>query len=291
LIKDQKRGRSGGEKVLLLENVQHVRWMAEETVKYRAYTSFYMFGVALLGVSEVGEGAAVNTKAHRMGILPGQKGEALALLRLLTPVMKQACSLAAVQGIRECMESLGGVGYCENVEDGGVLNIARLLRNANVNPIWEGTTSVLAEDLLRALRVGSGKAVETLDATVGNWLKSALTAGRVGEVFGREVELIWRLFGELKNLLATKAEDELLWKGRVVLRLVSNIFCTALLLLDAAVDEDEVAVAVARRWAVLVGAEESRGTEWLYQAAMDRRIFLGDGEPESNTSRQTLAKL
>jgi alkylation response protein AidB-like acyl-CoA dehydrogenase len=67
-----------------------------------------------------------------------------ALLRGLTPITKLATARLAVAGAAEAMESLGGVGYCE---DSG---LPALVRNTHVMPIWEGTTNVLALDLLRA---------------------------------------------------------------------------------------------------------------------------------------------
>ena len=48
------------------------------------------------------------------------------------------------------LEAFGGAGY---VEDTG---LPRLLRDAQVLPIWEGTTNVLSLDLLRALTGESG---------------------------------------------------------------------------------------------------------------------------------------
>lgn len=66
------------------------------------------------------------------------------LLRLLTPVAKLTTAKQCVAGISEILECFGGAGY---VEDTG---IARLLRDAQVLPIWEGTTNVLSLDLLRA---------------------------------------------------------------------------------------------------------------------------------------------
>ena len=42
------------------------------------------------------------------------------------------------------MEAVGGVGYCEDS------TIPALVRNTHVIPIWEGTTNVLALDLMRA---------------------------------------------------------------------------------------------------------------------------------------------
>ena len=70
------------------------------------------------------------------------------LLRLLTPVMKLTTGKQAVSVASEVLESFGGAGY---VEDTG---LPVLLRDAQVLPIWEGTTNVLALDTLRALRGG-----------------------------------------------------------------------------------------------------------------------------------------
>jgi alkylation response protein AidB-like acyl-CoA dehydrogenase len=66
------------------------------------------------------------------------------LLRLLTPVAKLTTAKQCVGGLSEILECFGGAGY---VEDTG---IPRLLRDAQVLPIWEGTTNVLSLDLLRA---------------------------------------------------------------------------------------------------------------------------------------------
>ena len=70
--------------------------------------------------------------------IPGVKDVAMAkhLLRLLTPALKGHCSKTAIAGLQECMECMGGVGYLEN--DDMQFNIARLYRDANVLPIWEG---------------------------------------------------------------------------------------------------------------------------------------------------------
>lgn len=85
--------------------------------------------MALLGLAEAGwRDTAQHTAIS--AILPREQKQAGQLLRLLTPVMKARCSLAATLGTRECMESLGGVGYCEN---DGLLNVARILRDNAVN--------------------------------------------------------------------------------------------------------------------------------------------------------------
>lgn len=65
------------------------------------------------------------------------------MLRLLTPVAKMYTGKKSVPMISECLECFGGQGY---IEDTG---IPTLLRDAQVLPIWEGTTNVLALDVLR----------------------------------------------------------------------------------------------------------------------------------------------
>jgi acyl-CoA dehydrogenase len=68
-----------------------------------------------------------------------------ALARLLTPLTKLSCARQGIWGTSELIESFGGAGY---VEDTG---LPRVFRNAHVHAIWEGTTNVLAHDVLRAL--------------------------------------------------------------------------------------------------------------------------------------------
>ncbi|HIP71786.1 MAG TPA: acyl-CoA dehydrogenase, partial [Anaerolineae bacterium] len=71
------------------------------------------------------------------------------LLRLLTSINKLTTGRQAVAVTSEVLEAHGGAGY---VEDTG---LPLLLRDAQVFPIWEGTTNVLALDTLRALRHGN----------------------------------------------------------------------------------------------------------------------------------------
>jgi alkylation response protein AidB-like acyl-CoA dehydrogenase len=83
----------------------------------------------LLGLAEAGEASGADRAA----------------LRALTPLAKLTTGKQAVAIASEVVECFGGAGY---VEDTG---IPRLLRDAQVLPIWEGTTNVLALDALRAL--------------------------------------------------------------------------------------------------------------------------------------------
>jgi len=71
--------------------------------------------------------------------------EELLLQRVVTPLAKLTTARQVVAGTSEAVESFGGAGY---VEDTG---LPRLLADAQVMSIWEGTTNVLSLDALRAL--------------------------------------------------------------------------------------------------------------------------------------------
>jgi alkylation response protein AidB-like acyl-CoA dehydrogenase len=87
------------------------------------------------------------------------------LLRLLTPLMKLTTGKQVVAVASEALEAFGGAGY---VEDTG---LPMLLRDAQVLPIWEGTTNVLSLDALRALGADD-RAFNALKAEVNSCLNS-----------------------------------------------------------------------------------------------------------------------
>lgn len=71
--------------------------------------------------------------------------EETALLRLYTPLAKLYTGKKVAALTSEAIEAFGGAGY---IEDTG---LPKLLRDAQVLSIWEGTTNVLSLDTLRAL--------------------------------------------------------------------------------------------------------------------------------------------
>jgi hypothetical protein len=131
------------------------------------------------------EAAAALVLLFRTAELQGreEQGEAdadeRALLRLLTPLVKLETGRQAVAVASEALECFGGAGY---VEDTG---LPRLLRDAQVLTIWEGTTNVLAldalravdrEDALRALRADAERLLAPLPAGVAAGVRAALQA-------------------------------------------------------------------------------------------------------------------
>lgn len=74
-----------------------------------------------------------------------------AMRRLLTPMIKYHTGKQAIRFASEACEMLGGNGYIETFVT------PRLLRDAQVLPIWEGTTNILVLDVVRCLgREGAG---------------------------------------------------------------------------------------------------------------------------------------
>ena len=112
----------------LKDQPAHRATLIDLSVDYAAALALVMRCAELTGRAE--QGVATDAEIN--------------LLRGLTPVAKLSTARWAVAGTAEAMESLGGVGYCE---DSG---LPAMVRNAHVLPIWEGTTNVLALDLLRA---------------------------------------------------------------------------------------------------------------------------------------------
>jgi acyl-CoA dehydrogenase len=116
----------------------HTDTLAGLQAEYEAAFQLVFRAAALLGREEANE-------------LTGHEVE---LLRVITPIAKLTTGKQAVEIASEVCEAFGGAGY---VEDTG---IPLILRDAQVLPIWEGTTNVLSLDVLRAL----GRSTEALTA-------------------------------------------------------------------------------------------------------------------------------
>jgi acyl-CoA dehydrogenase len=72
--------------------------------------------------------------------------EAYALARILTPLIKLRACRDARKVTGDAMEVRGGCGYIEDWAD------PRLVRDAHLGSIWEGTSNIVALDVLRAIR-------------------------------------------------------------------------------------------------------------------------------------------
>jgi alkylation response protein AidB-like acyl-CoA dehydrogenase len=72
--------------------------------------------------------------------------DAYPLLRILTPLIKFRACRDARKVTGDAMEVRGGCGYIEEWSD------PRLLRDAHLGSIWEGTSNIVALDVIRAIK-------------------------------------------------------------------------------------------------------------------------------------------
>lgn len=147
------RSVSGGP---LIDNPLHRATLAQLAVDAQAAYALAAHAFALLGRVEVdGDPAAADE------------------LRVVAPLAKLATGRLAVASASEYLEAFGGAGFVEET------GIPRLLRDAQVLPIWEGTTNVLSVDVLRSLTEPAG-----IEAVLRRIESAAEALGKVTDLAG-----------------------------------------------------------------------------------------------------------
>lgn len=108
----------------------------------------------------------------------GEDG-AYALLRILTPLIKFRACRDARRVTGDAMEVRGGCGYIEEFPD------PRLVRDSHLGSIWEGTSNIVALDVMRAgVREGSFEALEDhLRGLIGNGAELEALPGLIERAF------------------------------------------------------------------------------------------------------------
>ncbi len=151
---------------VLIEHPLHAATLADLEARYRASFMLAFEAAELMGKEECGEATANET----------------AMLRLLVPVAKLYTAKQAVAVASEALESFGGAGY---IEDTG---LPRLLRDAQVLPIWEGTTNVLSLDVWRAIEREDALApwLSSVRARIGGASLPVLAAAAEAALIGAE---------------------------------------------------------------------------------------------------------
>ena len=142
---------------LLADKPLHADTLAVLEAEYAAAFCLAFRSVALLGRLEHGAGHESEHESDER------------LSRVVIPIAKLCTAKQAVAVASEAIESCGGAGY---VEDTG---LPRILADAQVLPIWEGTTNVLSLDTLRAL--GKGGAIEAIQTELDRCLAGVTDPG------------------------------------------------------------------------------------------------------------------
>eukprot|EP00118_Oscarella_pearsei_P006616 m.30174 g.30174 ORF g.30174 m.30174 type:complete len:587 (+) comp31309_c0_seq4:66-1826(+) len=204
----------------------HMQTLARLELEVRGGLLLTMEVARLLGLEESGQGG---------------KDEQL-LMRLLTPLAKLYTAKQAVSVTSEGLECFGGQGY---IEDTG---LPGMLRDAQVLPIWEGTTNVLAMDVLRAFSKTQGEVYRVFRLDVKRRLSSAEEISGLQPSCERVLNALSQV-SEFINETSSEGRDVTETAARDLAYSLSRVYIGTLLIEHAAWKEaDSADVAAAHRW-------------------------------------------
>ncbi|MBO0997453.1 acyl-CoA dehydrogenase family protein [Bacillus sp. SD075] len=145
------------------------------------------------------------------------------LLRILTPLLKGYICKRARNSTSEGMEARGGNGYIEDWVE------PKLVRDAHLGAIWEGTTNIVALDVIRALV--KDQAGEVFFNTVYNMIEgiSNSLAQQTGKVL---LQITNKIESQAKRIMNLKGPEKELPAKQLMNRMYH--VCAASLLLDEA---------------------------------------------------------
>jgi alkylation response protein AidB-like acyl-CoA dehydrogenase len=256
-----------------------VKSLARLHVEYKANVLLCIFVSSLLGVIEQPEIAAYkssnSTPSVEATATLSDPSTAAHLFRLLTPVLKGLTAKAAIAGLAECMECMGGVGYLEN--DDQLYNIARLYRDVNVCSIWEGTTDMMAHDVLRVIfGKTSAEVMSAMDVWVNHATTTAIEAVKIEAVFIRNMWQQWRQEMQVKD------HGELELRSREYMQKLGDVVMGSLMILDASSDADGIAIASLHAWMDLKGyATADTSVRWEDIVEGNMKVVFGDHGPQA----------
>ncbi|XP_068691635.1 acyl-CoA dehydrogenase family member 11-like [Montipora foliosa] len=173
---------------LLIDHPLHMQTLARMEVETRAAFLLTMEVSRLLGKQECNEASDIE----------------LHVLRVLTPIAKLYTAKQCIQVVSEGLESFGGQGY---IEDTG---LPVLLRDAQVLPIWEGTTNVLSLDVLKSGFKSEGQVLNAFHLYVSEKLSTASSSHSTLSTLRQQVQssmdalLYPQHFGRISGPLAAR---------------------------------------------------------------------------------------
>jgi acyl-CoA dehydrogenase len=226
------------------------RDLVEMATTYEAVSAFTMTTARLLEeYYRVWDDAA---DAGRDGAEVAHDSDEYRLLRLLVPIAKYRTAREAVDAASYACEILGGNGYVSGFAT------ERMLRDAQVLPIWEGTSNVLSLEVLRVL--SRQQAHEVLIPAVAERLDVASEEPALADATAT-VRAEFEALQEALLSLATVDPEEAQLQAKAFADYVFDVFVAAELLARAAqaLAGDDAAsetpdgrlVPVAREWVAM----------------------------------------
>jgi alkylation response protein AidB-like acyl-CoA dehydrogenase len=150
--------------------------------------------------------------------------EAVGLSRLMTSVSKALTGKLVMFATSECMELIGGNAYIEEHI------MPRLLRDAQVLPIWEGTTNIQSLDTLRVFsKEGPGAYIHRVEQALATAEKAQVPLELIQVTKHR-----FKNWQALADAMRTLTEAQMQYASRTLLEESGRVMMTALLLEKAA---------------------------------------------------------
>lgn len=243
----------------------HMKTLAKSHVTYRAHLALTLFVAALLGKTEQ-QPQQTASQIPLLDLVPKNPQAAACLLRLLGSVAKATAATDCTGILQTGMESLGGVGYLEN--DDTDFNVARMFRDCCAVLIGEGTTDVIATDVIKILKGSIGPYVVQ---AYSHWIKSSLPKK---ESMISEAAIVSQQWSDIQDAISSKTMEQLTRNAREIMQRIAQLTSGILLLADAARDDDVVAMEVARRWIQPAPLVSDLSVE--QELALDQQIVFGD---------------
>jgi hypothetical protein len=215
----------------------HLKLLANMEVKLQGLLQVAFFTTSLLSYADNGFPAH---PPQGYAPLPEPGEQTKVVQRALTAAGKAViCKLSCIS-LQECQEAMGGVGYMDEPDE-PEFNISRLYRDTAANMTWEGTTNVLASEVVRHLLKGGNLAI------FSEWLEIKAIATVQDDEMKASLSRAW---SALKQILQKGRSDlaYALADGREIMFSLAWVVSGVLLAHDAQRDGDATAKEVAKRW-------------------------------------------
>jgi alkylation response protein AidB-like acyl-CoA dehydrogenase len=198
---------------------------------------------------------------------PGGVGANPERLRIGGDLAKLRCARLGISSASDAIEIHGGNGYVETWP------VARILRDAQINTLWEGPDNILCLDVRRGIERESadGPLLDRIGEALG-----AAPSGEASDLVARRAEDLARAITAWKKLDRDTGEARLYTLSQFIL----DVYNGALLVEQAAWDgADDRKALVARLYARrrLADAGPLRGIDRADDEALERFTELADG--------------
>jgi hypothetical protein len=149
-------------------------------------------------------------------------------LRIGAPLIKLRASRLGITAASDAIEVHGGNGYVENWP------VARILRDAQVNPLWEGPDNILCLDVRRGIE--RDQADEAFLDRLRVAIENAPAGDPTTDLVSEQVERLESAIGRWKGLDRTTAELRLF----PLAEFMADVYAGALLLEQAGFEQREL---------------------------------------------------